>query len=88
MSLKKVEERIDFLNNSLEELYKIAGKIRLMLNTNEEESKKLISLLERYNKALFDDTVITQPPEYFHQEILEQTSIILKQEWERVKKGE
>jgi hypothetical protein len=85
---KKDEEVIDFINSTLEELYKLSGKIVLMLNSDEKESEKLILLLERFNTALFDDTVITQPAEYFQQEILNQTKIILKKEWIRVKKGQ
>lgn len=85
---KKDEELVDFINSSLEELYKLSGKIVLMLNSDEKASERLIFLLERFNTALFNDEVITQPAEYFHHEIIEQTKIILKQEWIRVKNGE
>lgn len=82
---KKVAQNTD--NNDLTEILRLETKIVLMLNSSEDDSKALIKSLGQYTTALFDDTTITQKPEFYQQEIIDVTKIILKKEWERVKKG-
>ncbi len=75
-------------NSDLTEILRLETKIVLMLNSNEEDSQLLIKRLRQYTTALFDDAVITQPSEFYQQEVIDVTKTILKKEWERVKKGE
>lgn len=75
-------------NSDLTEIFRLDTKIVLMLNSNEDDSKLLIKRLEQYTTSLFDETVITQPSEFYLQEIINVTKTILKKEWEQVKKGE
>jgi hypothetical protein len=62
-------------------------KIKLLLNSNEENPKQLIELMTQLNLAT-DYSSMSKEAEYerIKNEIIKVTQIILKEEWERVKK--
>jgi hypothetical protein len=62
-------------------------KIKLLLNPNEGNSKKLIELMTLLNLAT-DYSSMSKEAEYerIKNEIIKVTQIILKEEWEKVKK--
>ena len=72
----------------LQNILRIETKIVLMLNSNEEDSKKLVKNLKQFTSALFDYKKIAQSSDVFKDQILETSKTIFKKEWERVKKGE
>jgi hypothetical protein len=79
----------DFAHEKFREVFELAFYIELMLNTNDERDKKLANLLmELIEIPLIHKEDSGAQIGKIQREIIDQTKIILKSEWERVKKGE
>jgi hypothetical protein len=70
-----------------QEIYSLINKIVLLLNPNEKPSKDLINNISKYTKSVFGEHEGDLTQEQLKQNILDVTKLILKTEWERVKKG-
>ena len=80
-------------DDKFERLVFIESKIKLLLNPNEEDHTRLVSLLERARNTLGNhgaDSEGRRFPEWaeLYQEFVPLAQEILKREWERVKKQE
>lgn len=69
-----------------QEIYSLNTKIVLLLNPLEHNSKELINFLSKYTKSIFGEKDEEISEEELKQKILDITKVILKTEWERVKK--
>ncbi|PAU92945.1 hypothetical protein CK503_14765 [Aliifodinibius salipaludis] len=73
-----------------ERLHTLKGQINLMLNPNEPKSEELSDLVEKfYGSAINNDNPVSSLNlNSIKESIIETLQKILKEEWERVKKGE
>lgn len=79
----------ELAREKFEEVFELAHYIELMLNTNNARDKKLADLLMELIKIpLMHKEDSGAQIGKIQREIIDQTKIILKSEWERVKKGE
>lgn len=72
-------------------LVKMAQTVKLLINPTEEDHKKLVQLIDTAGEEVIDSINKRKADakhfEQVAQEIVRQTQLILKREWERVKNG-
>jgi len=93
---KKLNEVMHFkkINTSAFEIKKLSVKIELMLNPEEEKSKRFLKIFFDISTFVLDESSDLHSNQYQQDyvalklQLVSITKSILKEEWERVKKGE